>query len=417
MRVSDVMSTTVDFVNTDTKVKDVCQIIFGRGINGVPVCKGEKVVGFISERDILSQFFPSMKEYAEDPFREGNFEEMEGKVEYIFSLTAKKIMSKRPTIITSETPLLKAQSTMFINKVGRLPVVDKNGNLVGMITKSDIFKAIVGDQLPFTGEEEYHNWQAKHYDIVTDWENRLKNEIPDLTSLFRKNKIKNVVDIGFGTGEHDLALAKKGFNVLAVETSSLMYKLANSKLQKTSSIINKRIELVNGNYVNILEKTQKKFGAAIFMGNAFAHLVPNYKKILNAVSSVLLPKDSVIVLQIINFNKIFKVNNRVVDVNFGYSKHGFPEEHAFLIFYDPPRNKDDNLTLNTAIFDFNGKRWKFRSMNSTPIVNLDKEDIKKLLNDNGFKNISFYGGKNFGKLFSDKFDPKESDWLNVVAKR
>lgn len=417
MKVSDVMSTTIDFVSTDTKVKEVCQIIFGRGINGVPVCKGKKVVGFISERDILSQFFPSMKEYAEDPFREGNFEEMEGKVEDIFSLTAIKIMSKKPAMITSDTPLLRAQSKMFVDKVGRLPVVDNKGNLLGIITKSDIFRAIVGDNLPFAGEEEFHDWQARYYDVVTDWKERLKNEIPNLSSLFRKNKIKDVIDIGFGTGEHDIALAKEGFNILAIESSSLMCKTANEKLKTASGEVNKKVKFINGDYVNVLSKQQDKFGAAIFMGNAFSHLTLNYKKVLKAISNILLTKNSVVVLQIVNFEKILKVKDRLYDINFKSSKHGFPDEHAFLRFYDPPKGKNDHLTLNTAIFDFNGKRWKFRSLNSTSIVNLNRENITKLFKENGFKDISFYGGKISGALFKDKFDPKESDWLNVVAKR
>lgn len=417
MKVSDVMSTTIDFVSTDTKVKEVCQIIFGRGINGVPVCKGKKVVGFISERDILSQFFPSMKEYAEDPFREGNFEEMEGKVEDIFSLTAIKIMSKKPAMITSDTPLLRAQSKMFVDKVGRLPVVDNKGNLLGIITKSDIFRAIVGDNLPFAGEEEFHDWQARYYDVVTDWKERLKNEIPNLSSLFRKNKIKDVIDIGFGTGEHDIALAKEGFNILAIESSSLMCKTANEKLKTASGEVNKKVKFINGDYVNVLSKQQDKFGAAIFMGNAFSHLTLNYKKVLKTISNILLTKNSVVVLQIVNFEKILKVKDRLYDINFKSSKHGFPDEHAFLRFYDPPKGKNDHLTLNTAIFDFNGKRWKFRSLNSTSIVNLNRENITKLFKENGFKDISFYGGKISGALFKDKFDPKESDWLNVVAKR
>lgn len=180
MKVFDIMSTSVDSVGPNTKVKDVCRIIFGRGINGVPVCKNKKIIGFITEKDILSKFFPSMQEYVEDPFHEGNFVQMEGKVDRIFSLTAEKIMSKNPVTVSPNTPLLKAQSMMFVNKIGRLPVVDNNEKLVGMITNGDIFRATVGDKLPFSGEEEYHDWQARHYDIVTKWDERLKNEIPDL---------------------------------------------------------------------------------------------------------------------------------------------------------------------------------------------------------------------------------------------
>ena len=128
MKVADAMSSHVDHVSSDTKVKDVSLLIFGRGINGVPVCKGRKVIGFITERDILSQFYPSLDEYAQDPFREGDFEGMEKKVNDIFEMTADKIMSTNITRVTPDTPLLRAQSLMFIEKVGRLPVVDKKGN-------------------------------------------------------------------------------------------------------------------------------------------------------------------------------------------------------------------------------------------------------------------------------------------------
>lgn len=417
MKVSDVMSTSVDYVSTNTKVKDVCRLIFGRGINGVPVCKGKKVIGHISEKDILSRFYPSMQEYMEDPLHESNFEEMEDKVEHIFSLTADKIMSKSVTTITPDTPLLRAQSTMFVNKVGRLPVVDKKGNLVGIITKGDIFRATVGDRIPSTAEEEYHDWQAKHYDIITDWNKRLTNEIPDLSALFKKNKIKDVIDIGFGTGEHDIALAKEGFSVLGIESSRLMHKTAEEKVNGLSDALKSKLNLIHGDYIRVLSREKGEFGAAIFMGSAFAHLVPDYKKALTAISSTLLPKGSVVVLQIANFEKIFKIKNRVLDVNFGFSKHGFPSEHAFLRFYDPSRTRGSFLTLNTAIFDNDGKRWKFRTMNSTPIVNLNRVGIKSLLKKNGFSKISFYGGEFCGKLFKEPFSPLESDWLNVVAIR
>ncbi len=415
MKVSDVMSKTVDYVSTSTKIKDVCRIIFGRGINGVPVCKKKKVIGFITERDILSKFYPSVHEYTDDPFREGNFEKMEENIEQIFALTADEIMSRNPLTVTPDMPLLRAQSLMFLNKVGRLPVVNSKGNIVGMIAKGDIFRAAVGDKLSFTAEEEYHDWQAKHYDIIINWEKRLKNEIPDLVALFKKEKINDVIDIGFGTGEHDIALAREGFNILGIEISSLMYKVAENKLNNLPENISKKLNFVNGDYIKILSKEQRKFGAAIFMGNAFQHLVPYYKKVLSALSAALLPKGSVIVLQITNFEKIFKTKNRFLDLNFGYSKTGFPSEHVFLRFYDPPRNRGGYLTLTTAIFDFDGKRWKLRTMNSTPIVNLNKDNIKTLLKKNRFNKISFYGGMFLGRLFKEPFKPLESDWLNVVA--
>src|SRR3989344_6967357 len=202
MKVADVMSKYVDFVLENTKVEKLSLLIFGRGINGVPVCRNNKVVGFVTERDILSKFYPSIQDYVEDPFRASDFEGMEEKVKEIFEMNADKIMSKNPVTITPETPLLRAQSLMFIEKVGRLPVVDEKGNLVGIISKGDIFKAVVGEKLPFEQDEKYHDWLSRRYDTMVDWKTRLEKEIPDLVGLFKKENVRNVLDVGCGTGMH-----------------------------------------------------------------------------------------------------------------------------------------------------------------------------------------------------------------------
>ncbi len=147
MKVANAMSRKVNSVNPKDKVRDIAKLIFGHHINGVPVLRRKKVIGFITERDILHQFFPSMREYMEDPVNEANFEKMEKKASRIFELTAEKIMSKRPVTIHPDSPLLEAQSLMFMHKVGRLPVVDRKGKILGIIAKGDIFKYLVGKRI------------------------------------------------------------------------------------------------------------------------------------------------------------------------------------------------------------------------------------------------------------------------------
>jgi len=147
MKVKDAMSKKVDYVFTKSKVKNISKLIFIHEINGVPVLSGKRVIGFITERDILAKFFPSIQEYIEDPVNTSNFEKMERKISEIFDLTADKIMSKRLVTIEADAPILRAQSLMLSHKVGRLPVVDKRGNLIGIISKGDIFKALVGKRL------------------------------------------------------------------------------------------------------------------------------------------------------------------------------------------------------------------------------------------------------------------------------
>lgn len=417
MKVSDVMSRQVEYVDVNTTVKDICRIIFGGGINGVPVCEGKKIVGFITERDILKKFYPSMQEFIEDPVHSADFEKMEEGVSEILNLSAVNVMSREPATISPDAPLLKAQSLMFVEKIGRLPVVDKDKNLVGILSKGDIFKAIVGGQLAYVEDEEYHDWLSKRYDLVTKWETRLSYEVPDLSSFFRQEKVKKIVDIGAGTGEHAIALAKKGFEVVGLEKSKLMYKASKEKWENQPDRVKTKVEFVNGNYTQILSQRIGEFDAAIFMGNALSHNALDYREVLAAVSKSLLPKNAYMIIQMVNFQKVLSVNNRLQSFNIIKAKRESGHEHAFVEFYDPPRKAGGLLTLNMALLHFSGRRWTPRGLNSTPIANINMDNIDKLLRKFGFKKNSFYGGRLWGPLFTHSFKPLESDWLNIIAER
>jgi len=420
MKVSDVMSKQVEHVSSDASVKDVCRLIFGRGINGVPVCKGKKIIGFITERDILSKFYPSIVEYVEDPFGEGNFESMEEKVPEILALTANKIMSRNPITVTADIPLLRAQSLMFINKVGRLPVVDNNNNLVGVISKGDIFKAVVGEKLPYEKDEKYHDWLSRRYDTMVDWKTRLEKEIPDLVGLFKKENVKNILDIGCGTGMHVIALAKEGFHAVGIDRSSRVIQVASENTKTLPDVVKQRVKFIHTEYKNldqILPGTS--FDAAISMGSGLAHISDPLQvlRVLMEVNKTM-NKKAVFVSQISNHEKIINVNKRLYD--FAIRKSPYPEEReqAFLRFYDP--KEESVLTLNISVFSRWKNKWVFRGMNLVPLVPLDKGSITSLFKKIGFSNFAYYGGEKghyYDYLFRKPFRPAQSDVLVVVAKR
>ena len=418
MKVADAMSRQVEFLTSDATVKDVSRLIFGRGINGLPILKNEKVVGFVTERDILAKFYPTVTEYMEDIVNTSDFEKMEGKTSEILSLKIDKIMSKKPIVISENDPLLKAQSIMFIKKVGRLPVVNKQKKLVGIISKSDIFRALVGERLNLAENEEYNDWLSKHYFITVDWGQRLKYEIPDLVKVFNKQKARKILDIGCGIGEHTIALAKEGFMLYGFERSELMIKEAKKKHALLPKRIKNRIKFFSGEYEDSISKINDSFDAAIFMGNSISHNPDKYKSILKLTSEVL-SKSSVMMFQITNFEKIFKKKKRLSQ--FKFVKSGGFEENAFLEFYDRPPKEGNTILKTFSIFDFNGKRWSFYGLRNSIFANLNKGKMKKLLTKNGFKKIGFYGSyyenDKWDYLFKRRFEPLKSDWLNIVAIR
>ena len=415
MKVKDIMQTQVDSVFTHTTVRDVSRLIFGRNINGLPVCKEKKVVGFITERDILSKFYPTIQEYMEDPVHMGNFEMMEQNIDQILSLTAEDIMNREPTTVSPDTPLLQAHSLMLEKKVGRLPVVEKKGNLIGIVSKGDIFRTIVGKQIPFEEEEEFYDWIALHYNILIDWNRRLPQEIKDLTFYFRKQKVKKILDVAYGTGEHALTLAKKGFEVVGFETSSVMHKLTTKKRAKLPQYVQNRLTFLKGGYEHIEQDVHGAFNAAMFMGNALPYVLHTDKHILPKIAKLLTPKKSVIILQLVNLQKIFQVQSGFEDFVVRKSQDDKKQEYVFVGFYTKINSKETIYTQ--VVFISEGKKWSFKGINSTQIVAIGQKEITRRLKKLGFSRVSFYGGNMYEPLFKKSFDAFSSDWMNVIAER
>lgn len=424
MKVADVMSKQVDYVASDTSVKDVCRIIFGRGINGVPVCKGKKVVGFITEHDILSKFYPSMQEYMEDPVHTADFEGMEEKASEIFALTAENIMSKVPITVGPDTPLLRANSLMSTHKVGRLPVVDSKGNLIGILSKGDVFRVAVGDKLELAQDEEYNDWLSKRYYQTVDVKQRLSVELPDLLKVLKTNKVKNILDVGCGTGDHVIALAASGFTGIGIDRSTTMIGESNKRLDKVSDIVRQRVKFLVGDYEELVSDIdeEEKPDAVMFMGNTISHNPYNFEAIIKKTAKVL-PENGIMIFQIENFEKVFKKQNGLLEfirVKTDYEASPFIE-HVFVEYLDPSRDKGKTILKTFAIFDFDGKRWKSYGLRSTLFAYVTKEKIEKVLKASGYKDISFYGssfdGRKWDNLFREPFKPLESDWLNIVAKK
>lgn len=417
MRVSDVMSKQVDYVSANTSVKDVCRIIFGRSINGVPVCKNKKVVGFVTEHDILAKFYPSIQEYMYDPVHSSDFEGMEKKISEILALRAEKVMSKNPEKITPNTPLLRAQSLMATKGVGRLPVVDDKGHLVGIIAKGDIFKSLVGKSFLLEEEGGFYDWLAIRYDSLIDWKRRLSREVPELEELFKKERVEKVLDVASSTGEHSIALAKRNFEVFGIESSSLMDKLAVSKKNKLPENVQKNLRFFKGNYKEILKGLGTIIDAAIFMGNTLPHVLYTYKNILKDLASILRKDKAFMVFQIVNFQKALQSQQGLRDFTLKAASPGsYYKSNLFIGFYT--KRKRDEIVYTRAIFSSSGEeKWTFIGVNSTPILDIRKAKLEKLLKSIGFLNVSFYGSSFYGSHFKDPFKQAESNWMNVVAKR
>ena len=416
MKVADIMQRDVVTVPPKAKLKDVAKIIFGLQISGVPVVSDKKLVGLITETDLLRKLYPSYQEFMEDYVHAKDFEAMEELSDKILDLSAGDIMNKHPRTVTHDTPVMRVQSLMLTRGFGRVPVVDEHNRLLGVLSQGDIFRAVVGEKLPFEQEERFHDWLSRYWYLLVDWKTRLAKEIPDLTALFKKEGVTRILDIGCGTGEHDIALAEAGFYVVGVDLSTRMISVANAARAERTKNTRERVQFSHLEYENLSKVFPEKFDAVISMGSVLAHS-PKPAAVLKHANTVL-NKKAVVVCQMTNFGKVLRVKRRFFDFQIRGANNANEPECAFLQYYDS--EEKGFLTLNIAVFVRGKTRWTFKGMHATPVAYLHREKLKSLIEDIGFEDISFFGAEGgfyYDYLFREPFNPLESDTLIVVGKR
>jgi acetoin utilization protein AcuB len=129
MLVGERMSRPVITIHPDLPIQEALNEMRREGIRRFPVVdKRGRLVGIVSERDLLHAS-PS------DATSLSIFE-----LNYLISrITVSEVMTEEVMTVTEDTPVEVAARMMADNKIGGLPVT-KNGDVVGMITETDLFK-------------------------------------------------------------------------------------------------------------------------------------------------------------------------------------------------------------------------------------------------------------------------------------
>lgn len=132
MLVSEMMITEVATVKEDDSLNKAFQILYERNHKVLPVLKEGKLTGLLTER-LLSEVRPS-KATALSVYE----------LNYLMSRTkAKDIMKTDVFTVSPEALIEDAASIMYTNDIGSLPVIKRDKTLVGIVTQTDIFKALI----------------------------------------------------------------------------------------------------------------------------------------------------------------------------------------------------------------------------------------------------------------------------------
>lgn len=131
--VADVMTYNVVAVRRDAEFKEIVEVMHRRRVSAFPVLdSGNRVVGVVSEADLLPrQAYPPRPE-VERPERPRT---AAAKTQ---ALTAAELMSSPPVTTKARATVSEAARVMQSHKVKRLPVVDDEGKLAGIVSRVDL---------------------------------------------------------------------------------------------------------------------------------------------------------------------------------------------------------------------------------------------------------------------------------------
>lgn len=132
MLVKDWMSRDVITVDASTSLQEAMKLLTEHNINMLPVMQDGKLVGVISDRDV--------KHAAPSEITVIDVKQ----ITYHFSrLDVRAIMSPNPITVPEDFTLEETAEIFLDNNISGCPVLSRKGELVGIITKSDLFTALI----------------------------------------------------------------------------------------------------------------------------------------------------------------------------------------------------------------------------------------------------------------------------------
>jgi len=151
VKVNEVMTRTVASVNGSTPFKDVAEVLIAHGVSAVPVVDAENhVLGVVSEADLLAK-----EEFKEQYYREGYRPPLRARLRHRLSGegrpsearahgdTAAELMTAPAVTVAPNATVISAMRLMDEHGVKRLPVVDREGRLEGIVSRQDLLKVFL----------------------------------------------------------------------------------------------------------------------------------------------------------------------------------------------------------------------------------------------------------------------------------
>ncbi|MBN1831533.1 MAG: CBS domain-containing protein [Deltaproteobacteria bacterium] len=133
MLVKNWMSHTVITIDVESSMEDAAKLMGTYNIRGLPVLREGSLVGYITDREIKRASASEI----------GRLEYVLGMDRMTTHIKVKEFMIRNPIKIMNYYTVEKAAEIMMENKLSSAPVMDREGNLKGVVSQTDVFRALI----------------------------------------------------------------------------------------------------------------------------------------------------------------------------------------------------------------------------------------------------------------------------------
>lgn len=120
-QITDVMTSNPRTVDSSAPIAEAAQIMKNEDVGSVPIVEGDRLFGIVTDRDVAIRVVAEGK----DPQ----------------STSVREIASRELVTVDPDQSLDEAARLMAQHQVRRLPVVEEDGRLVGIVAQADVAQA------------------------------------------------------------------------------------------------------------------------------------------------------------------------------------------------------------------------------------------------------------------------------------
>lgn len=143
MKVKEIMTRDVNGVTAEMNALEALNLLQKIEISGLPVMGADKkLVGMFTEKEVIAAILPSYVEKVGRFIYQENPKAVKHKVLMFGGIKVKDIMRKDVVTVDEDTALCEVARIMLTQKARRIPVLNKEKEVVGIISRGDVVKAL-----------------------------------------------------------------------------------------------------------------------------------------------------------------------------------------------------------------------------------------------------------------------------------